>query len=166
VPPLTTVSETEVIFSGALALDVPSAYFYALTYDLSTNVTRDSRYRMVLGSDQQSNLDRLAKAVNEGWINLPVAMNPAQAVRILDVLNIPASTTAPQWPVTNPSANQIFKIDWVAYPPTAVWQAYRPGDDIAGFLGAGSCGASRTVSRPGAVRFDAGLYDWSQQPGG
>jgi hypothetical protein len=132
-PPTTTVSEAQVIFSGALGLDVPAAYFYALSYDLSTNVTKDQRYRMVLGSDQQANLDRMTKAVDAGWIDLPAAMNPAQATRILEALNVPATTTVPQWNVANPSANQIFELDWVNFPPVATWRNYKPGDDILGF---------------------------------
>jgi hypothetical protein len=125
--PLTTVSEAQVIFSGALGIDVPAAYFYALTYELTTHITRDSRYRMVLGSDQQSNLGRLTMAVNSSWINLPATMNPAQAVRILDTLSISATTTVPQY-----TDLTVFS-DWVKIPPTATWQTYKPGDDLTTF---------------------------------
>ena len=126
--PFTTLSEAQVIFAGALGLDVPAAYFYALTYDLSTNITGATRYRMTLGSDQQTNLNRLTQAVNSNWISLQ-SINPAQAVRILDALNVPPSTTVAQWNVSNASAGQIFKTDWVAFPSLATWTSYTPGDD-------------------------------------
>lgn len=131
--PLTTMSEAQVIFAGALGLDVPAAYFYALTYDLSTQITASSRYGMAIGSDQQANLNRLTLVVSSGWIDLPATMNPAQAVRILEALNVPVSTTIPEWSVANASASQIFQADWVKFPPVATWTSYEPGDDVAGF---------------------------------
>jgi hypothetical protein len=128
-PPLTTQPEAQVIFTGALGLDVPAAYFYALGFDLSTHITPNSRYSMALGTGQSSNLDRLTLVVNAGWIDLPASMNPAQAARILDALNIPVPNTLPQWNVANASANQVFKLDWVNFPTTATWTTYQVGDD-------------------------------------
>jgi Tc toxin complex TcA C-terminal TcB-binding domain len=132
--PGTTMAEAQLIFAGApLGLDVPAAYFYALAYEFSTHVTPERRYQMAIGADQQANLDKLTRAVNSGWIGLPAALNPAQAARTIESLNIPAATTVPVWNVANPSANQIFKTDWIAFPPVAAWTTYKPGDDLDGF---------------------------------
>ncbi len=133
--PSTTISEAEAGFTGPLQLGVPAAYFYALTYDLSTNIDSDKRYQMVLGAGQQTNLDRLTTAVNSNWIdptNLPI--NPAQAARWLEALNVPATTTVPLWSISPPtsSAGKIFT-DWKAFPPTANWSSYKPGDDDTQF---------------------------------
>jgi hypothetical protein len=134
--PLTTVSEAQVIFTGALGLDVPPAYFYALTYDLSTNITKDNRAQIAFGTDQESNLRRLTRAVNSGWISLPASMNPAQAVRILEALNIPATTTVGKFNVLT-----IFS-DWLKFPLTANWTSYKPGDDVNGFWKGEAIGAT------------------------
>ncbi len=94
-PPIPTMSEAEVVFSGALGLDVPAAYFYALNYDLSALTNQDSlqqkqtRQQVVYGADQQSNLNRLTSALNAGVIGLPATLNPAQAVRIIEALEYP-----------------------------------------------------------------------------
>ncbi|MGA8742244.1 MAG: neuraminidase-like domain-containing protein [Terracidiphilus sp.] len=129
-PPLTTVPESQVVFTGALGVDIPAAYFYALAFDLSTHITAGDRYSMAIGSGQQSNLDRMTLVLNAGWINLPAALNPAQAARILEALNVPTSNNLPQWNVASASANQVFKVDWVAFPPLATWKTYKEGDDI------------------------------------
>lgn len=131
--PFTTVSDAQVIFTGApnLGLDMPPDYFYALTYDLSANTTRQLWQSTVFGADPQSNLNRLIKSINSNLISLVPAINPAQAVRLIAALNIPATTTVPQWPVTFPAANQIFNMDWRAFPPLATWRGYQPADEFA-----------------------------------
>ena len=60
-------------------------------------------------------------------------MNPAQAVRILNALSIPASTTVPAWPAVLPGSASTIWTAWKAFPPVAVWQTYAPGTDIVGF---------------------------------
>jgi Tc toxin complex TcA C-terminal TcB-binding domain len=131
--PFTTVSEAQVIFTGApsLGLDMPPAYFYALSYDLSANSTRQLWRDKVFGTDLQSNLDRLSESIGSNLISLAPAINPAQAVRLIAALDVPATTTVPQWPVTFPAANQIFNVDWRAFPPAATWPGYQPSDEFA-----------------------------------
>ncbi len=92
-PPLATQSGAQVIFTGALGLDVPASYFYALTYSLPTSLTLANRQSLVYGADPQSNLNALTSAINDGWITLQ-PLNPGQAIRVLEALNIPASSTA------------------------------------------------------------------------
>jgi hypothetical protein len=128
-PPLATMAEAQVIFTGALGLDVPAAYFYALTYDLPVQVTRESRQQLVLGTGAQANLNRLKAAVGADFINVSAAMNPAQAARILQSLYIPPATTVPAWSVGNPSAAQIFQTDWLQFPSAATWTTYKFGDE-------------------------------------
>ena len=71
-PPIPTMSEALVIFSGALGLDVPAAYFDALNYGLSAPLNQDSlqqkqtRQQVVYGADQQANLNGLKSALNAG----------------------------------------------------------------------------------------------------
>ncbi len=130
-PPMTTMSQAQVIFGGALSLDVPAAYLYALTYDLPASVTRERRQQLVFGTDPQASLDRLKAAIAAGWIDVAATVNPAQAVRILQALDIPTASTAPVWNVTNPSAAQIFETDWLHFPSAATWTGYKVGDDQA-----------------------------------
>ncbi len=132
-PTLTTISEAQVIFTGAIDAGVPSEYFYALAYELPTEVSKDQRYQLATGADQQQNLNRLTAGVNIGYITV-AAMNPAQAVRILEALYVPPSSTAPLWPIgTFPNAGQIWK-DWKAFPATASpWTTYKAGDDVTNF---------------------------------
>ena len=60
-----TMSEAQIIFSGALGLAVPPAYFYALNVGMSALVGQDStqqkqtRQGINLGADQQDNLNAL-----------------------------------------------------------------------------------------------------------
>jgi hypothetical protein len=129
--PFTTVSEAQTIFGGALGIDVPAAYFYALTYDLPTQITRESRPRLVYGTSAQANLNRLKTVIDNGWVTQPAAQNPAQAIRILEALNIPAVVTMPAWNVSNASAAQIFQIDWLHYPSNAAWTSYTADNDTA-----------------------------------
>ena len=132
-PPLATATETEIILSGALGLDVPAPYFYALNYDLTTQSTqttlqqKQNLEQATLGADQQTNLDRMTAALNAGWISplLPATLNPAQAARIIELLNIPTTTTAPLWPITIPSAGAILKTGFVL-PPQPPWLGFRP----------------------------------------
>ena len=51
---------------------------------------------MAISYGQQSNLDRLTLVVNAGWVNLPAAMNPAQAA-LLSAFAILAVTIAASW---------------------------------------------------------------------
>jgi Tc toxin complex TcA C-terminal TcB-binding domain len=154
--PIPTRAETQIIVSGApapLGLDVPAQYFYALNYDVSALPGQDdlqqkqARQQVVYGAGQQANLNRLTSAIKSSLIDLQPTRNPAQAVRILDALNIPAGSTAPLWPIAVASAQPIvvtgwtlFEVgwgatqqSWLAFPPTATWAQYQPGDDFAGF---------------------------------
>ena len=71
----------------------------------------------------------------------PAILNPAQAARIIESLNISTTTTAPVWPITNPSADTIFETGflvpplppWVGIPTLATWPQYQAGDDFAEF---------------------------------
>ena len=139
----TTMSQAQVIFTGTpLGLNVPQAYFYALTYDLPANATAAMWQSAVYNADPQTSLTRLTNALGAGWITLDPVVNPAQAVRIIAALNIPASTTVPTWDIgTDPVANRIFSAGWLVppfpgwmnFPLAAGWQAYQIGDDFAGF---------------------------------
>jgi hypothetical protein len=150
--PIPTMSEAQVIFSGALGLDVAAAYFYALNYDLSALLNQDSlqqkqtRQQVVYGADQQDNLNGLTSALNAGLISLPAALNPAQAARIIEALNIPAASSAGIYPIAAVSLTPIFQAGWVLFetgwagqpswlnfPLLADWTTYQSGDDVAGF---------------------------------
>jgi hypothetical protein len=137
-PPLATQSQAQLIFTGLLGLDIPAAYFYGLTYNIPTSVDLSHRQSLVFGADPQSNLNALVSAIDAGWIALQ-PLNPAQAVRILEALNIPASTTVPTWPIANASANAIFETgfatlptqpSWLGFPTNATWTGYTPADDL------------------------------------
>ena len=132
-PTFTTATEAQVIFTGALNIAIPAAYFYALTYEMPLQITKDQRYQRATGGDQQRNLDRLTDAVNAGWITVAGALNPAQAVRILQALNVPPSSTITQWPLAiSTSAEQIWT-DWLGFPLAANWPTYKAGDDLTQF---------------------------------
>ncbi len=132
---MATISEAEIIFTGTINLDVPAEYFYALTFQMSPQVTKDQRYQLALGADPAQNLAQIAAGVNAGWITVPTApvVNPAQAVRILQALNVPTSTTIPQWDVPASPLRAAHRIwtDWHAFPPT--WTTYQPSDDLTIF---------------------------------
>ena len=149
-PPIPTMSEAQVIFTGVLGLDVPAAYFYALNYDLSASPNQDSlqqkqmRQQVVYGADQQSNLNDLTSALDAGLITLPATLNPAQAVRIIEALNIPTASGAGTYPIDAGSPTPIFapgwrlfntgwvgQTSWLGYP--TAWAGYQPGDEFAGF---------------------------------
>ena len=57
----------------------------------------------------------------------------------LGALNIPPASTAPTWPIANPSANEIFEIGWAAppswlgFPTNATWVTYTPADDLPNY---------------------------------
>ncbi|MGI8773383.1 MAG: hypothetical protein ACR2JE_18315, partial [Acidobacteriaceae bacterium] len=151
-PPIPTLSEAQVIFSGALGLDVSAAYFYALNYNISASASQDSlqqkqnRQQVIYGADQQANLNQLTTSINAGLIALQ-PLNPAQAVRILEALNIPATSTAPVWPIAAVSPTPMFVVGWqvfetgwgvgepgwLGFPTNATWASYQEGDDLAGF---------------------------------
>jgi hypothetical protein len=142
-PTLTTITEAQIIFTGigvaVPAVDVPAGYFYALSSQMSLQVTKVQRYQSALDAGQQQNLASLASAINAGWISVDAAMNPAQAVRILDALNIPSGSTVTPWPLANPSAAQIWG-DWILFPP--LWTAYQVGDDLTIFWPAEAAGVT------------------------
>jgi hypothetical protein len=127
-PKLATVAQAEVIFNGALGIDVPAPYFYVLTAQLPVQITADQRYKIATGAGQQQNLTVLTQAVDSGEIVLPPNMNPAQAVRILDALAVPTGSSTVQYTVVAP-----LWPDWMGYPATANWRAYQPGDDLTKF---------------------------------
>ncbi len=132
---MATISEAEIIFTGTINLEVPTEYFYALTFQMSAQVTKEQRYQLALGADPAQNLAQIAAGVNAGWITVPTApvVNPAQAVRILQALNVPTSTTIPKWdvPASPLSAAHRIWTDWHAFPPT--WPTYQPSDDFTIF---------------------------------
>lgn len=132
-PALTTIAAAQIIFTGPLGVDIPAAYFYALACQMSTQITKDQRYQMAIGADQQQNLNQLTNAVNMGWVQLVATLNPAQAARILQALFVPPSSTVTQWPLTYPSASTIW-LDWSSFPATASpWTSYQVGDDLTQF---------------------------------
>ena len=147
-PTLTTVNEAEVILTGTLAVDIPAQYFYVLGAQMPPQVALAQRLSMACSADQQQNLTQLTNAVDTGVIVVPPsapqpAVNPAQAVRLLSALSVPPGTTAPECPVA--SVTQIWN-DFKAYPATASWRDYRPGDDATDFWPTeGSLAAAQTA---------------------
>ena len=138
-PTLATVNDAEVILTGALGLDIPAQYFYVLGAQLPLQVTLSQRFAMACGADQQQNLTQLTGAVDDGVIVVPPtapqpAVNPAQAVRLLSTLAVPAASTAPECPVA--SAAAVWN-DFMAYPATSPppdnWRSWEPGDDAIDF---------------------------------
>jgi hypothetical protein len=132
---LTTVPESDVIFTGALGADVPAAYFYALTAQMPVQTTPAQRYQMATMASQQQNLSRLIDAITNGILSATLpAVNPAQAARLLDALSVPAGSPAVQCPITK---IQPIWSDWLAYPKTSPppdnWKSYQPADDISDF---------------------------------
>ncbi len=134
-PTLTTVTESEIIFTGALGIDVPAAYFYALTCQMPAQVSKDQRYQLAIGADEQQNFNTLQNAINQGWIDAAL-LNPVQAVRILQTLNVPPSSTATPWPlITSAAAGKIW-LDYGSYTPAGGWQTYVAAtDDLAFWTG-------------------------------
>ena len=59
---LATIKEAEVVLTGALGLDIPAEYFYALGALLPMQVTPAQRLKMATGADQQQNLTQLTSA--------------------------------------------------------------------------------------------------------
>jgi hypothetical protein len=138
-PTLATVNDAEVILTGALGLDIPAQYFYVLGAQLPLQVTLSQRFAMACGADQQQNLTQLTGAVDDGVIVVPPtapqpAVNPAQAVRLLSTLAVPAASTATECPVA--SAAAVWN-DFMAYPATSPppnnWRSWEPGDDEIDF---------------------------------
>jgi hypothetical protein len=132
---LATVTGAEVIITGALGLDIPAQYFYALGAQLPPQVTPEQRFRMACSAEQQQNLAQLKAAFEAGVIVVPPtapqpAVNPAQAARMLSALAVRPISSATRCAVA--SIAQLWA-DWLAYPPVAAWQAYEPGDDFSGF---------------------------------
>lgn len=129
---LATISIAEVVVSGApgaLAIDVPAEYFYALTAQLPTQISPAQRLKSLSGSTVQQNLTQLTAAVDAKIITVPVAPapDPSQAVRMLAALAVPISVThcavvsiQPLW------------TDWLAYKP-ADWRQYKADDELTLF---------------------------------
>ena len=150
-PTLATVNDAEVILTGALGLDIPAQYFYVLGAQLPLQVTLSQRFAMACGADQQQNLTQLTGAVDDGVIVVPPsapqpAVNPAQAVRLLTTLAVPAGSTAPECPVA--SAAAVWN-DFMAFPATAPppdnWRSWEPGDDAIDFWPAEFASAAAAV---------------------
>ncbi|MEH2539206.1 neuraminidase-like domain-containing protein [Bradyrhizobium sp. AZCC 1699] len=138
-PTLATVNDAEIILTGALGLDIPAQYFYVLGAQLPLQVTLSQRFSMACSANQQQNLTQLTGAVDDGVIVVPPtapqpAVNPAQAVRLLSTLAVPAASTAPECPVA--SAAAVWN-DFMAYPATSPppdnWRSWEPGDDEIDF---------------------------------
>jgi hypothetical protein len=136
---LTTIREAEVVLTGALGVDIPAEYFYVLGALLPTQVTPLQRFKMATGADQQQNLTQLTNAYDAGVLAVPPTapqppVNPAQAVRLLNALSVPAGSSLPECPVTSAAAVWAdFKAYPVTSPPPDNWRAYQPGDDEANF---------------------------------
>jgi len=138
VPPTTPPAVPPTVPPVNLGIDVPAEYFYALFAQMPPQMTPAQRYAMVIGSDLQQNLNQLTDAVNAGWITAQ-PINPAQAVRTLAALNVPAASTVTTCDITaasTASVGQIWK-DWLAF-PSANWSGsgslpagytYQAGDD-------------------------------------
>ncbi len=138
-PGLATVGEADVILTGALGADVPAEYFYALTAQMPVQITPQQRYQMATTASQQQNLTRLKDALDAGIIVMPPTapqpgVNPAQAVRLMTALAVPAGSPAVQCPVLHV---QPIWSDWLAFPKTSPppdhWKTFNPGDDITQF---------------------------------
>jgi hypothetical protein len=144
-----TMSQAQIIFSGALGLDVPAEYFYALNVNMSAVLGQDStnqkqiRQQVIYGADQQDNLNALKTGIAGGLITV-AGMNPAQAVRIIQALNIPAGTSAGVWPISLTAGFSLVgwnlfetgwvgQSSWINYPTNAAWNAYQEGDDQSVF---------------------------------
>jgi hypothetical protein len=150
-PTLATITNAEVLLTGPLGLDIPAQYFYVLGAQLPLKVTLSQRFAMACGADQQRNLTQLTGAVDDGVIVVPPtapqpAVNPAQAVRLLSTLAVPAASTAPICPVT--SAAAVWN-DFIAFPATSPppnnWRSWEPGDDATDFWPAEFASASAAV---------------------
>jgi hypothetical protein len=136
-PTLATVNDAEVILTGALGLDITAQYFYVLGAQLPLQVTLSQRFAMACGADQHQNLTQLTGAVDDGVIVVPAApaLNPAQAVRLLSTLAVPAASTAPECPVASAAA---VWTDFKAYPATSSpppndWRSWEPSKDALAF---------------------------------
>jgi hypothetical protein len=150
-PTLATINDAEVLLTGALGLDIPAQYFYALGAQLPLQVTLSQRFAMACGADQQQNLTQLTGAADDGVIAVPPsapqpAVNPAQAVRLLNTLAVPAASTAPECPVA--SAAAVWN-DFMAFPATSPppdnWRSWEPGHDAIEFWPAEFASASAAV---------------------
>jgi hypothetical protein len=150
-PTLATVKDAEVILTGALGLDIPAQYFYVLGAQLPLQVTLSQRLAMASGADQQQNLTQLTGAVDDGVIVVPPSapqppVNPAQAVRLLTTLAVPAASTAPQCPVASAAAIwNDFRAFPATSPPPDNWRNWEPGDDAIDFWPAEFASASAAV---------------------
>lgn len=138
-PTLATVKDAEVILTGALGLDIPAQYFYVLGAQLPLQVPLSQRLAMAFGADQQHNLTLLTGAVDDGVIVVPPSVpqppvNPAQAVRLLSTLAVPAASPVPECPVASAGAVwNDFQAFPVTSPPPDNWRTWEPGDDETDF---------------------------------
>ena len=136
-PGLTTVTQAEVLVTGALGADVPAEYFYALTAQLPIQISPVQRYQLATTADQQQILAQLSSALAAGMIVMPPtapqpAVNPAQAARLLNALAVPAALSVVQCPIAH---IQPIWTDWMGFPslPLENWTSYEPGDDLTVF---------------------------------
>jgi Tc toxin complex TcA C-terminal TcB-binding domain len=148
---MATVKEAEVILAGALGVEIPAQYFYALGAMLPTEIKPEARLRMATGADQQQNLTQLTSDYDRGVFSVPPSapqppVNPAQAVRLLSALFVSAGSSAPSCPIAAAAA---VWADFKSYPPTApptdAWRTYKPGDDEAQFWPAEQASAAAGV---------------------
>ena len=131
-PTLTTVSEAQVIFTGAINADVPAEFFYALTAQMPTQISPAQRYQLATSTAPNQIVTVLTNAVNSGTIAMPPSapqpnLNPAQAARRLNTLAIPAASTATKCPVA--SIQPIWS-DWLAFAGNDV-STFWPAEEAA-----------------------------------
>jgi hypothetical protein len=62
-----------------LNINIPAAYFYALAFDLSTNIDKDRPLPHGHRLGSASKPGPAYPAVNSNWIDLPATVNPVQA---------------------------------------------------------------------------------------
>jgi hypothetical protein len=135
----TTIDSAEVVLvdgtggGGPLvpAFLVPAEYFYVLGAQLPIQVGADQRFRMASRDNQERLLPILTAAYDDGTISPVPTVNPAQAVRRLTALAPASDAVAPHCKLD--AAVLPLINDWLAFPNTANWRTYQPGDDPVKF---------------------------------
>jgi hypothetical protein len=121
---------------------VPAAYFYALTASMPSSMLAQQRYNFALDENLPQMLADMTSAFNAGVITdaeafsspgaVPPAMNMAQAVRRLQALNVPSSSSLNPLPLD--ATVQPVVTDWLKFAaadPSPSSESYQPTDELA-----------------------------------
>jgi hypothetical protein len=120
---------------------VPAAYFYALTASMPASMLAQQRYSLALDENLQQMLADMTSAYNAGVITdveafsspgvaLP-AINMAQAVRRMQALNVPSSSSLNPLPLD--ATVQPIVTDWLKFAatdPSPSSGSYQPSDEL------------------------------------